>query len=417
MAEIGAEYAEVKRAVVGLGLRTALAVPLLREGIPIGAILIRRTELRPFTDKQIVLLKTFADQAVIAIENVRLFKELQARNRDLTEALDQQTATSEVLKVISRSKFDLQPVLETLIENATALCGAKQGFIYRVDGEVLRPAACSKEYPLSAELKDFLERNPIRPGRNTVVARVALEHRTIHIPDVLADPEYDWPARRLGSCRTLLGVPMLREGVLLGVILIQREEVLPFTDKQIELVTTFADQAVIAIENVRLFQELTHRTGELETSNAQLREALEQQTATSEILGVIASSPTDIQPVLDVVAENAAKLCDATDAVIGRVDGDLSRTVAMYGSIPHYRRVGEASRPSRGTPAGRALLERRTIHVHDIAAVIETEFPESKARQQVSGTRTILVTQLLREGLAIVSIVISRREVRSCSGR
>src|SRR5262245_36052194 len=260
MAEIGAEYAEVKRAVVGLGLRTALAVPLLREGIPIGAILIRRTELRPFTDKQIVLLKTFADQAVIAIENVRLFKELQARNRDLTEALDQQTATSEVLKVISRSTFDLQPVLETLIENATALCGAKQGFIYRVDGEVLRPAACSREYPLSAELKDFLERNPIRPGRNTVVARVALEHRTIHIPDVLADPEYDWPARRLGSWRTLLGVPMLREGALLGAIVIQREEVLPFTEKQVELVTTFADQAVIAMENVRLFQELDRKS-------------------------------------------------------------------------------------------------------------------------------------------------------------
>src|SRR5262249_38111787 len=240
------EFPESPHAITAT--RTILATPLLREGIPIGVIVVRRPEVRPFNEKQIALLKTFADQAVIAIENVRLFKELQARNRDLTEALDQQTATSEVLKVISRSTFDLQPVLETLIENATALCGAKQGFIYRVDGEVLRPAACSKEYPLSAELKDFLEKNPIRPGRNTVVARVALEHRTIHIPDVLADPEYDWPARRLGSWRTLLGVPMLREGALLGVILIQREEVLPFTDKQIELVTTFADQAVIAIE-------------------------------------------------------------------------------------------------------------------------------------------------------------------------
>src|SRR5262249_15507505 len=170
-AELETEYSESKARWQISGSRTMLAVPLLREGVSIGAIMIRRTEVRPFLDKQIALLKTFADQAVIAIENVRLFKELQARNRDLTEALDQQTATTEVLKVISRSTFDLQPVLETLIENATALCGAKQGFIHRVDGEVLRPAACSKEYPLSAELKDFLERNPIRPGRNTVVAR------------------------------------------------------------------------------------------------------------------------------------------------------------------------------------------------------------------------------------------------------
>src|SRR5499433_1392086 len=347
------------------GMRTNLGVPLLKENELIGAIAIHRTELRPFTDKQIVLLKTFADQAVIAIENVRLFKELQARNRDLTEALDQQTATSEVLKVISRSTFDLQPVLETLIENATALCGAKQGFIYRVDGEVLRPAACSKEYPLSAELKDFLERNPIRPGRNTVVARVALEHRTIHIPDVLADPEYDWPARRLGSWRTLLGVPMLREGALLGVILIQREEVLPFTDKQIELVTTFADQAVIAIENVRLFRELQVR-------NRDLTEALEQQTATSEILSVIASSPTDIQPVLNTIAEHAGRICGTPDVSIVRVEETAYQIAATYGSAGNWT-AGETRPADRGSVVGRAIVDRQTIHIHDVRAV-EADF-------------------------------------------
>src|SRR5262249_29505899 len=406
------EFPESPHAITAT--RTILATPLLREGIPIGVIVVRRPEVRPFNEKQIALLKTFADQAVIAIENVRLFKELQARNRDLTEALDQQTATSEVLKVISRSTFDLQPVLETLIENATALCGAKQGFIYRVDGEVLRPAACSKEYPLSAELKDFLERNPIRPGRNTVVARVALEHRTIHIPDVIADPEYDWPARRLGSWRTLLGVPMLREGVLLGVILIQREEVLPFTDKQIELVTTFADQAVIAMENVRLFQELTHRTGELETSNAQLREALEQQTATSEILSVIASSPTDIQPVLNVVAENAVRVCSAEDASIRLVEGNVLQLVAHHGPI----RPGAPQRPiDRSSGAGRAVVDRQIVHVEDLAAVAETEFPGNKPEVERFGTRTVLAVPLLREGIANSEIHIRRTTRRRFSDK
>src|SRR5262245_47578998 len=396
------------------GIRTNLGVPLLKENELIGAIAIHRREVRPFTENQIKLLETFADQAVLDIENVRLVKELQARNRDLTEALDQQTATSEVLKVISRSTFDLQPVLETLIENATALCGAKQGFIYRVDGEVLRPAACSKEYPLSAELKDFLERNPIRPGRNTVVARVALEHRTIHIPDVLADPEYDWPARRLGSWRTLLGVPMLREGVLLGVILIQREEVLPFTDKQIELVTTFADQAVIAMENVRLFQELTHRTGELETSNAQLREALEQQTATSEILSVIASSPTDIQPVLNVVAENAVRVGNAEDASTRLVEGNVLQLVAHHGPIP----PGASQRPiDRSSGAGRAVVDRQIIHIEDMRALAETEFPGNRPDNERIGARTALAVPLLREGIAVGEIHIRRMVVRPFSDK
>src|SRR5262249_18929312 len=238
----------------------------------------------------------------------------------------QQTATSEVLKVISRSAFDLQPVLETLIENATRLCGANSGFIFRMEGELLWSRVA---YNVPQEFKDFLERSPIRPGRGTTIGRVALERRVVHIPDITVDPEYEFPeALRLGRGRTSLGVPMLRDGVLLGVILVRRaEETRPFSDKQIELVTTFADQAVIAIENVRLLQELQHR-------NRDLTEALEQQTATSEILGVIASSPTDIQPVLDAVAESAARLCDGVDGAIYRIDGESVRPVAHYGPVP-----------------------------------------------------------------------------------
>src|SRR5262245_6110163 len=306
MAEIDAEFPEARELRRLASSRTVLVTPLLREGAAIGAILIRRQEVRPFTPAQIKLLETFADQAVIAIENVRLFQELAHRtgeletsNVQLREALEQQTATSEILGVIANSPTEIQPVLETLIESATRLCGADKGFIYRWDGKFYRLAVASGT---STEFLEVLHKNPIRPGRQSATGRAALERRVVQIPDVLADPEYSWAEGQRGEeIRTILAVPMLREGTVIGVIGFRRTEVQPFTDKQIELVTTFAAQAVIAIENVRLFKELQER-------NAELREALEHQTATSEVLGIISRSPTDVQPVLDAIVESAARV-------------------------------------------------------------------------------------------------------------
>jgi PAS domain S-box-containing protein len=378
--------------------RSTVAVAMLRDGMPIGTINVSRSQAGSFTDRQIDLLKTFADQAVIAIENVRLFKELEARNRDLTETLEQQTATSEVLKVISRSTFDLQPVLETLIENATRLCSAEAGVIYRFDGELQRLAAA---YNISPGLKEFVERNPIRPGGGTAVGRVVLEGRPVHIHDVQADPNYTYPGMELEGYRTILGVPMLREGVPIGVFAVWRTQVRPFTDKQIELVTTFADQGVIAIENVRLFREL-------EARNRDLTETLEQQTATSEILRIISTSPADLQPVLETVAENAARLCAADDGHIWQRDGKELQLVASWGGRPVGRQRLTIGRQS---VVGRAVHDGVPVHVHDLAEALLAEFPDSWRMKEL-GYRTILTVPLLREGMAIGVIMIRRTEVR-----
>jgi GAF domain-containing protein len=264
------------------GFRTILGVPLVREGSPIGLFVLHRAVVRPFTDKQIKLVETFADQAVIAIENARLLNELRQRTTELSEALEQQTATADVLKVISRSQFDLQLVLDNLIQTATSLCGAKRGVIFRRDGDLYRAAAF---YNATPELIEFVRSHPIVPGRHTITARVALERRVIHVADLQEDAEYAYALRDTEHIRTELGVPMFRGDDLVGVFILYKLKVEPFSEKQIELVTTFADQAVIAIENVRLLNELRERTEEVEKLNQHLEHRVADQVGEIERMG------------------------------------------------------------------------------------------------------------------------------------
>ena len=390
--------------------RTILGVPLLREGIPIGVIVLGRHIACPFTEKQIEWVTTLADQAVIAIENVKLFNEVQARTRELSEALEQQTATSEVLQVISSSPGELEPVFQAMLADATRLCEANFGVLYRFDGHVFHAVALQDAVPA---LGDYLRREPPRPDPRNALGRVLRTKQPVHISDITAEPAYAErePARvaavELAKARTFLAVPMLKENELLGIIAIYRQEVRPFSDKQVELVQSFANQAVIAIENTRLLNELRQRTTDL-------TEALAYQTATSDVLKVISQSGAELGPVLDTLVATAARICLAESGFIFRLQDGLCQMVASFGIPPEYKdfQVRNPIAPGRGTLAGRTVLERRAVHIEDAAA--DPEYTRIEA-VHLGNQRTMVGVPLLRDDALIGVITLARSRVEAFS--
>ncbi len=352
-------------------------------------------------------------EAELAVLRKSLKNEASRRRqleKRLAEALEQQTATSEILRVISSSPTDLQPVLDAIVTTAARLCDAHNGAIFRFDGEAFRLAAA---YNVSPEFQAHLQTNPIRPGRGSPLRRVGVERRPVFVADVLADPELG-PARayyQAEGMRTALAVPMRKENALVGAITIHRREVRPFTDKQIELVTTFASQAVIAIENVRLFTELQEKNGALTEAHAQVTAALEQQTATSEILRVISSANTDARPVFDTIVQSAVRLCNAATAAVFRTDGGMLYHPANYGGSPEALATARARYPrplDMDTTPGIAILTRSVVQVPDIEDPSEIELVRQTGR--LLGFRSVVAVPMLREGDAVGAIVVTRRE-------
>jgi two-component system, NtrC family, sensor kinase len=394
--------------------RSMLGVPLMREDVPIGVIALHRTKVQPFTDKQIELVETFADQAVIAIENVRLFDEVQARTRELSESLEQQTATSEVLQVISISPGELQPVFEAMLENAVRICEAKYGTLFLHEGDGFRLAATNGIPPGLAE--DLRRAGPRRPGPNTALGRVARTKQTAYIADALSEPGFfDIPPgfsepllSKLAGARTLVGVPMLKENELVGTIVIYRQEPRPFSGKQIELVGNFAKQAVIAIENTRLLNELRQRTDDLS-------EALEQQTATSEVLQVISSSPGELKPVFETMLENATHICRAKFGTLYLHEDGAFRAVAMHNAPAAYAeaRKRELVRPPQESALWGVARTRQVVHIADMKAIqpyIDRN-PFVVAAVELGGYRTLLAVPMLKDNELVGSINIYRQEV------
>ena len=402
------EYGSSERQRIG-GFRTTLGVPLLREKIPIGVIVLSRRTVRPFTDKQIELAETFADQAVIAIENVRLFDDVQARTRELSESLEQQTATSEVLKVISSSSGELQPVFEAVLENATRLCSAKFGNLYLCEGDAFRMTVMHNVPPAFAEAR---KREPlVRPPPGSALYRLRSSKRLVHIPDVTADQGYIErqplfvTVVELGGFRAMLAVPMLKDGNIIGAIIIYRQDIGTFSDKQIELVQNFAAQAVIAIENTRLLNEL--------------RESLQQQTATSDVLKVIARSTGELAPVFNALLANATRLCDASYGILWLREGDAFRTAALHGGLPRAYldqwRSGTLFRPAPDLPMARVAASGQPVQVTDLRTTEAYRRGDHLAvtGADVGGIRTVVGVPMFRDKELVGVIAIYRTEVKA----
>jgi len=369
---------------------TALGVPLVRDDQIVGVLSLTREDIRAFSDREIEIVRNFADQAVIAIENVRLFNETK-------EALEQQTATANVLKTISRSAFNLQSVFDVAVENANRLCHGDWAYVFRRDGDVFRLVATSGGVP---ELVEYEYAHPTSISRSTLVGRTAIEKRPVHIPDLFKDPEYDWPPNTEHGVHTILGVPIMREDDVIGLIGVARMQVSPFTAEEIRLVETFADQAAIAIENVRLFNET--------------REGLERQTALGEILQVISQSPTDTQPVFEAIARDAVRYCAAEDAVVQLVESDRYRTVAHAGLLPQTTPTTSLPLSAR-TLSARVIRECRTLQVPDMVA--SDDYPDGAAIAREVGVHSFLIAPLVRDGRAIGTISLRRREAQPFTDR